>query len=40
MTDLGTLGGEGSDAQGVSADRSVIVGASSLLGDLESHAFR
>ena len=39
MTDLGTLGGNWSEARGVSADGSIIVGSSLLADGLTTHAF-
>jgi probable HAF family extracellular repeat protein len=38
MTDLGTLGGSSSDAWGINAG-NVVVGKSTLVGDLVEHAF-
>jgi len=40
MTDLGTLGGTSSYANGVSADGKVIVGYSSITGNSATHAFK
>ena len=40
MSDLGTLGGTYSSANGVSADGSVIVGYSYITGNNASHAFK
>ena len=39
MIDIGTLGGTSSQADGVSADGSVIVGSSNISGDTAVHAF-
>src|SRR3954469_15188135 len=39
-TNLGTLGGSQSDAYGVNADGSVVVGRSLITGDTAQHAFR
>lgn len=39
MVDLGTLGGTGSSAFGISADGTVIVGSSDTTGDVATHAF-
>jgi probable HAF family extracellular repeat protein len=40
MTDLGTLGGTYSGANGESANGNVIVGGAALAGDVASHAFK
>ncbi|MDH6249859.1 putative HAF family extracellular repeat protein, partial [Polynucleobacter sphagniphilus] len=40
MSDLGTLGGTNTSANGVSADGSVIVGYSQITGDSAEHAFK
>jgi probable HAF family extracellular repeat protein len=40
MSDLGTLGGTNSSANGVSADGKVIVGYSQITGDSAEHAFK